>query len=187
MATGGVLLSGDESRLSINISVRNLQDPGFAHRTLAILGATGFPPQRLELEVTERSLVGHPERARETIAELRSAGVRITVDGFGTGYASYETLRVLQVDRIKIDREFVLRLLQEPDDQAIVESVVLLAHKLGLEVVAEGVESAETWDVLAAFGCDAAQGYGIALPMPLPDLRRWITQWQLSRAAQPSL
>jgi diguanylate cyclase (GGDEF)-like protein len=183
MATNGLLLLGeDDVRLSVNASVRNLQDPDFAASTLAVLREVGFPAERLELEVTERALVTRPERTSATVNTLRQAGVHITVDGFGTGYASYQTLRALSVDRVKIDREFILRLLQDDDDRVIVASVVALAHALGLEAVAEGVEANETWDVLAAMGCDAAQGYGIAMPMSLTALRSWMSQWH--RAAR---
>ncbi len=179
MATAGLNEIGEHHvRLAVNVSVRNLQDPDFARDTLEILELVGFAPQRLELEITEQALLTNPERSQETIAALRAAGVRITLDGFGTGYASYQTLRSLRVDRIKIDRDFVLRLLQDEQDQAVVRSIAYLAHELGLEVVAEGVESMETWDLLADIGCDAAQGYGIAMPMGLPILWTWMSRWR---------
>lgn len=178
VAGGGLLMLGEpDARLCVNASVRNLQDEGFAASTLAVLHSIGLPPERLELEITEHALVTKPELTRATIERLREAGVRITVDGFGTGYSSYETLRTLSVDRVKIDRQFVLRLLQDDRDRAIVESVVSLAHVLGLEVVAEGIEADETWNLLAAMGCDAAQGYGIALPMSLVALQHWMRHW----------
>jgi EAL domain-containing protein (putative c-di-GMP-specific phosphodiesterase class I) len=187
MATGGLLLVGeDDIRLAVNVSVRNLQDRHFAADLLRALDDTGFPPHRLELEVTERAFVTQVERSCNTIETLRNAGVHITIDGFGTGYASYQTLRNLQVDRIKIDRDFILRFMQDAHDRAIVRSVISLAHELELEVVAEGVEANETWDELATMGCDAAQGFGIALPMALPTLRTWITQWQRFTEASTS-
>ena len=179
MASAGLSEIGERHiRLSVNVSVRNLQDPDFAKETLDTLASVGFPPHRLELEITEQALLTKPERSQATIAALREAGVRITLDGFGTGYASYQTLRSLQVDRIKIDRDFVLRLIQDEQDQAVVRSIIYLAHELGLEVVAEGIESMETWDLLAGIGCDAAQGYGIAMPMSLPLLWTWATRWR---------
>ena len=186
VAAGGLAMTGHaEARLAINASVRNLQDPSFASRTLQVLGDIGFPAGRLELELTERALVTNPERTRDTIAELLGAGVRITVDGFGTGYASYHTLRTLNVDRIKIDRDFIMRILTDDNDRAIVHSVIALAHTLGLEVIAEGVEANETWDLLAEMGCDAAQGYGIALPMPLASLGAWMAQWHRASTGTP--
>ena len=130
-----------------------------------MLANTGLSPRRLELEVTERALVTNAERSIDTIAHLRSEGVTITVDGFGTGYASYQTLRTLSVDRIKIDRDFVVRLLQDPSDRAIVRSVIDLAHELGLDVVAEGVETREQAEWLAEHGCPAGQGFLFGRPV----------------------
>lgn len=184
IATEGLMTTGHSHvRLAVNASVRNLQDPGFAASTLAVLDETGFSPSRLELEVTENALITNGDRSRSTIAELREAGVLVTVDGFGTGYASYQTLRTLNVDRVKIDRDFILRILHDPADRAIVESVISLSHTLGLEVIAEGIESNETWDVLAELGCDAAQGFGIAMPMSVTSLWSWINQWERTHLA----
>lgn len=184
MATAGVTEIGERHiRVAVNVSVRNLQDPDFAQDTLDILELGHFSPERLEIEITEQALLTKPERSQETIAALRAAGVKITLDGFGTGYASFQTLRALRVDRIKIDRDFVLRLQQDEQDQAVVKSIVYLAHELDLEVVAEGIEMMETWDLLRGIGCDAAQGYGIAMPMSLPMLWTWMSRWrQLNEA-----
>ena len=102
------------------------------------------------------------------------AGVSIAIDDFGTGYSSFETLRQLPVDRVKIDAVFVRGLLSNRADRVIVESVVDLAHRLGFDVVAEGLETSDTWYALAALGCEFAQGFGIARPMPLADLRPWL-------------
>ncbi len=188
MATSGLLeLGAKDVRLAVNTSVRNLQDRHFSQNVLAVLAETGFPADRLELEVTERSLITNAHQTRDTIADLHAAGIRITVDGFGTGYASYQTLRLLKIDRVKIDLEFVLRLMQDPQDRAIVRSVISLAHELGLEVVAEGVEANETWDTLGAMGCDAAQGFWIATPMSLTSLWVWMREWQrISLSGDPA-
>lgn len=187
VASGGLLMTGrDDIRLAVNVSVRNLQDSGFARQTLQTLASTGLPPHRLELEVTERALVTNTERTRNTIEQLRSEGVVITVDGFGTGYASYQTMRALRVDRIKIDRDFVVRMLQDTSDRAIVRSVIELSHELGLGVVAEGVEADQTWDLLVRMGCDAAQGFGIAMPMSLGDLCAWVRQWHVAAQLERS-
>lgn len=164
--------------LAVNVSARSLHDPDFADVVFDILRHTEFPPDRLELEVTERALVTNAERTRFTIARLRAAGVRISIDDFGVGYSSFQTLRLLDVDRVKIDREFVQGLLLHERDRLIVSSLVRLAHDLGLDVVAEGVESTAMWDAVASLGCDVAQGYGIAVPMAFPQLRDWLSQWQ---------
>ena len=135
------------------------------------------------MEITERALARNPERTRYTVAKLRAAGVRIAIDDFGIGYSSYQTLRTLDVDRVKIDREFVQGVLASDRDRVIVASLIELAHDLGLDVVAEGVEGELVWNALAALGCDVAQGYGIAVPMTYIDVREWMKQWSQLLAA----
>ena len=179
-STQGMRMSGiDDVKLAVNVSRRSLQDRNFSALVLGVLAEVGFPPSRLEVEVTERALGANPERSWFTVDRLREAGVSIAIDDFGTGYSSFETLRQLPVDRLKVDAVFVGGLLTNPADRVIVESVVDLAHRLGFDVVAEGLETSDTWNALAALGCDFAQGFGIAHPMPLADLRVWLT----SRAA----
>jgi diguanylate cyclase len=185
MSSFGLLASSAGTvRLAVNVSSRSLHDRYFAPLVFTILAETGFPPNRLELEVTERALVTNPERSAYTIERLREAGVSIAIDDFGTGYSSFETLRQLDVDRVKIDAAFVTALLDQSRDRAIVEAVIELSHRLGLEVVAEGVESTQVWDILRTMGCDVAQGYGIAHPMALPELKGWLTAWNEIRIEQ---
>lgn len=187
MSTSSLITAGaTDVKLAVNISARSLQEPDFVDDLFALLRQTGFPPTRLELEVTERALVTNAERSRFTIQRLRDAGVRIAIDDFGVGYSSFQTLRLLDVDRVKIDREFVQGLLTHPRDALIVSSLVGLAHDLGLDVVAEGVESTTLWDAVANLGCDVAQGYGIAVPMAFPDLRGWMSSWQDVAIAAPA-
>jgi diguanylate cyclase (GGDEF)-like protein len=176
-STQGLMAGGLMTRLAVNISPRSLEEPDFTDRVFAILAESNFPPEQLELEVTERALVRNPERTRYTIGKLRAAGVRIAIDDFGVGYSSYQTLRTLDVDRVKIDRDFVQGVLASDRDRIIVASLVELAHDLGLDVVAEGVEGPHVWDALASLRCDVAQGYGIAVPMSYQDMRAWVTQW----------
>lgn len=178
MSSLALLATGsDDARVAVNVSSRSLHDRHFAALVFEVLDATGLAPDRLELEVTERALVTNAERSTYSIERLRDAGVRIAIDDFGTGYSSFETLRQLQVDRVKIDAAFVTGLREHQRDRAIVETVIDLAHRLGLEAVAEGIETTEVWDILRGFGCDVAQGYRIARPMPLPELRGWLTLW----------
>jgi diguanylate cyclase (GGDEF)-like protein len=182
-STLGLRMSGiDDVKLAVNVSRRSLQDRNFSSLVLGVLADVGFPPSRLEVEVTERALGANPERSWFTVDRLRAAGVSIAVDDFGTGYSSFETLRQLPVDRVKVDAVFVGGLLSNEADRVIVESVVDLAHRLGFGVVAEGIETRETWNALAALGCDFAQGFGIARPMPLTELRAWLTK----RAVAPT-
>jgi diguanylate cyclase (GGDEF)-like protein len=188
MSTYGLLLAGvNDVRLAVNVSARSLQDRHFASLLFSALAETGFPPHRLEIEVTERALISHPERSSYSIERLREAGVSIAIDDFGTGYSSFETLRQLDVDRVKIDGVFVRGALHHGRDRVIVETVVDLAHRLGLEVVAEGVESTEIWEVIRGLRCDVAQGYGIARPMPFPELRGWLTRWNELGIGHPDL
>jgi diguanylate cyclase (GGDEF)-like protein len=175
-STLGMRMSGiDDVKLAVNVSRRSLQDRNFSALVLGVLADVGFPPSRLEVEVTERALGANPEQSWFTVDRLREAGVSIAIDDFGTGYSSFETLRQLAVDRVKVDAVFVGGLLSNRADRVIVESVVELAHRLGLDVVAEGIETHDTWNALANLGCDFAQGFGIAHPMSLADLRAWLT------------
>jgi EAL domain-containing protein (putative c-di-GMP-specific phosphodiesterase class I) len=177
-ATTGMITAGTEHvKLAVNVSARSLQDSAFADEVLEVLARSGFPSDRLELEVTERAIVTNVERSSYTIGRLRQEGVRIAIDDFGVGYSSYQTLRMLDVDRVKIDRDFVANLTTEPRDRLIVASLIRLAHDLGLDVVAEGVENAAIWNALTTLGCDVAQGFGIARPMAFPDLRGWLSRW----------
>ncbi len=177
-ATAGMITAGaSDVKLAVNVSARSLQDSGFADEVLTVLERSGFPANRLELEVTERAIVTNVERSSYTISRLRQEGVRIAIDDFGVGYSSYQTLRMLDVDRVKIDRDFVAHLTSEPRDRLIVASLIRLAHDLGLDVVAEGVENAAIWNALTTLGCDVAQGFGIAQPMAFPDLRGWLSRW----------
>ncbi len=181
-----VAMRGKGVRLGVNVSARSLHDKHFASHVLSVLGQCGFPVSLLELEVSERAVIANPERSVYTVERLRSAGVRITIDDFGVRHSSYQTLRTMQVDRVKIDREFVRGVLTHPRDRLIVASLVGLAHELGVEVVAEGVESTDVWDAVAALGCDAAQGYGIAVPMPLARFAPWLDQWDAVVEAAPA-
>lgn len=185
LAVTGVLTSqADTVRLAVNVSARSLVDRHFADPVLTTLEELGFPPDRLEVEVTERAILNNTERSRYTIQRLRDAGARIAIDDFGAGYSSYQTLRYLDVDRIRIDRSFVAGMLADSRDETIVRSVIDLAHRLGIDVVAEGVETTPLWEALVAMGCDTGQGYGISRPMSLPDLHGWLTRWNEVRYEQ---
>jgi EAL domain-containing protein (putative c-di-GMP-specific phosphodiesterase class I) len=131
--------------------------------------------------VTERALATETERSRFTIEALRESNIRIAIDDFGTGYSSFITLRDVPADRLKIDRTFITDIQRRREDLLIVKNVIELAHGLGLKVVAEGVETQEQWRILGDLGCDIAQGYGIAMPMTILDLRAWVAQRAIQR------
>ncbi len=165
---------GIEVGLAVNLSARNLHDPELPQTIYALLEMHGLPASSLKLELTESSIMADPDTALAVLNELRGAGVRIAIDDFGTGYSSLAYLRRLPVDEIKIDKSFVLDMATNENDAVIVRSAIELAHALGLQVVAEGVEDAETWQRLAQLGCDAGQAYYVARPMPAEEMGRWL-------------
>jgi EAL domain-containing protein (putative c-di-GMP-specific phosphodiesterase class I) len=167
-------LRDHDVRLAVNISARSLQDRHFVAAVMRILAETRFPATRLELEVTERAIATETERSRFTIEALHESQIRIAIDDFGTGYSSFITLRNPTADRLKIDCTFTSEIQRRREDLLIVKNVIELAHGLGLEVVAEGVETQEQWRILSDLGCDIAQGYAIAMPMSILDLRAWV-------------
>jgi len=131
------------------------------------------------MEITESTLMTDPARAREVLAQLHGMGIRVAIDDFGTGYSSLSYLKALPVDEVKIDKSFVLGMGNgDQKDAAIVRSVVAMAHALGMEVVAEGVEDLSTYKLLRDLGSDVAQGYYLSRPQPAADLTRWLLAYQ---------
>jgi diguanylate cyclase (GGDEF)-like protein/PAS domain S-box-containing protein len=156
--------------VAVNLSARQLHQGDLAYRVLAAAARAGLDPARLTVEITESVLVDDPESTAAVLDRLRAMGVRVSVDDFGTGYSSLTYLRRLPVDVLKIDRSFVAGLGRGGQDVAIVAAVVDMAKALGLEVVAEGVETAEQLEVLTSLGCDLVQGFHLARPLPLDEL-----------------
>jgi diguanylate cyclase (GGDEF)-like protein len=162
--------------LAVNISPVQLRNPTFVDRVLAILTETGMRPEDLEVEITEGILLEDECIASETIDRLRSAGIRIALDDFGTGYSSLNYLKRYPVDRIKIDRSFVSQLSDTAATNAIVQAMVTLAHALGIEVTAEGIETEEQFKVLSAMGCNTFQGFLLSRPLTVGDLEARLGQ-----------
>ncbi len=152
--------------IAVNLSVRQLQDPGLVPAVALCLADTGLPPADLCLEITETSVIVDSRSAVSVLAQLKALGVAIAVDDFGTGYSSVSHLRRFALDQLKIDRSFVTGLATDAQDLALVDGVVKLAHSLGLTTSAEGVETAEQLAVLRRLGCDYAQGFLMARPLP---------------------
>jgi diguanylate cyclase (GGDEF)-like protein/PAS domain S-box-containing protein len=171
---------GLDLTIAVNLSTRNLLDREFPRRLEELLERCEMPATLLELEVTESAMLANPKRAKLVLGELAALGVRLSIDDFGTGYSSLSYLRELPVDEIKIDRSFVMRMQDEGTDVAIVRSTIDLGRNLGLDVVAEGVETQETWDRLRELGCRTAQGYFLSRPLE-PDM---LTAWLIARRAR---
>ncbi len=169
--------------ISMNLSVRDLQDPYLADAFAEQLAALQISPRWLELEITESAVMTEPERALEVLTRLSSMGLRIAIDDFGTGYSSLSYLKKLPVNTIKIDKSFVIGMVRDENDAAIVRTSVDLAHNLKLEVVAEGVETEETLNRLSELGCDTAQGNYISRPLSAEELAQWLQQssWGLEK------
>ncbi|MDP9496546.1 MAG: EAL domain-containing protein [Actinomycetota bacterium] len=182
MACGSWQQSGRPVGVAVNVSASTLQDRTFVTDVAHILASVGVPADLLTLELTEDVVVADPQLAAERMHELRALGVNLSVDDFGTGYSSLTYLKGLPIDQVKIDKCFVAGLVADPGDQAVVRAVVDIAHTLGLEVVAEGVEQEEQHVVLRRLGVDQVQGYLHAHPMPAVDMARWLA----ARADQPS-
>jgi EAL domain-containing protein (putative c-di-GMP-specific phosphodiesterase class I) len=159
--------------IAVNVSARCLQDDMLEGVVERSLRRHRLPAGLLTLEITESSIMADPERTSGLLHRLRDRGVRMSIDDFGTGYSSLSYLRRLPVSEVKIDRSFVAGMHGSGDDAAIVQAIVELGHTLELDVVAEGVEDERTWAALQAAGCDLAQGYLLARPMPAADFGRW--------------
>ncbi|BFU42771.1 putative bifunctional diguanylate cyclase/phosphodiesterase [Krasilnikovia sp. MM14-A1004] len=171
-------VAGRPVRAAVNVSVRDLHSAEIAERVDGLLRRYGVPASLLQLEITESALMADPHRVLTTITRLDRMGVAISLDDFGTGYSSLQHLRRLPLSEVKIDRSFVLGMVADRGDAAIVRSVIDLAEALRLRVVAEGVEDESTWRMLARVGCHAAQGWFHARPMPADDLLGWLARYR---------
>jgi diguanylate cyclase (GGDEF)-like protein len=178
---------GIELRVSVNISARDLHTPDFPRSLAEIAAAYGMTPQAIALEVTESAVMEDPAHALEILERLHAMGVRLAIDDFGTGYSSLAYLKRLPVDELKIDKSFVMGLVRDRDDAAIVRATIDLAHHMRLVVTAEGVEDANVLETLRRLGCDLAQGNYISPPVPAAALERWIRQGPAARADAPGV
>jgi EAL domain-containing protein (putative c-di-GMP-specific phosphodiesterase class I) len=157
--------------IAVNISARQLHEDDLVETIRTALETTHLRPEHLEIELTESAVMMHPDDAINTMARLRGMDVRIALDDFGTGYSSLSHLKRLPVTGLKIDQSFVRDLAFDPDDAAIVRAIVAVAHELMLGVTAEGVENAEQAAFLRTHGCNEAQGYYFARPVPASEMR----------------
>jgi EAL domain-containing protein (putative c-di-GMP-specific phosphodiesterase class I) len=170
--------AGHHLSLAVNLSTHDLLDELLPDRVMRHLDRHDVDPALLTLEITESSLLIDAPRARTTIERLNQHGIRLSVDDFGTGYSSLSYLRQLPVSELKIDRSFVAKVLFDEQDEVIVRSIIDLGHNLGMQVVAEGVETDEVLNRLKSFDCDVAQGFGICRPVPLDSFMAWLSSTQ---------
>jgi diguanylate cyclase (GGDEF)-like protein/PAS domain S-box-containing protein len=164
--------AGRELVTAVNLSALNLRDASIVDQFASMLGEKKLDPALMKVEITETALMTADPRAIHALEELRGRGLRVAMDDFGTGYSSLGALRSMPIDEIKLDRSFVSRTLDDGVDRRIVGTIIDLAHDLGLQVIAEGVEDAATLTLLREMGCDAIQGYLTGRPVPPDDLRR---------------
>ena len=169
--------------VAVNVTPSIICNPELVDVIKGAAGLASMSLERLTVEVTENALMVDRERSHRVLEELRELGVRISIDDFGTGYSSLSYLKQVPADELKIDRSFVMNMLANEVDGRIVEQIVALGHAFGLEVVAEGVESAELAAKLAAIGCDFAQGFHYAKPLPPQEFPAWVHDWRRARNA----
>ena len=175
--------------VAVNLSAQLLLDLQLPYEIGRMLSRIGAPPERLEVEITESAIMSDPRRARRVLDSMREMGVRVAIDDFGTGYSSLVSLKQMPVSTIKVDKSFVMNMENDADDAAIVRSTIGLGHNLGLQVVAEGVESHRAWEQLAGMGADIAQGYYLSKPLAPAQFDIWLSAYQdmFGRGAEEGL
>ncbi|MEY2582735.1 MAG: hypothetical protein QOE09_2584 [Ilumatobacteraceae bacterium] len=161
--------------VAVNVSPRSLLSGTLAASIVGLLGKHGLPAHLLEIEVTETAIMSDPDGSSDVLRQLRALGIRTSIDDFGSGYTSLAYLRRLPVDALKIDRIFITDLTVDDNGLAVTQSIIELGHRLGLSVLAEGVETAEARRHLELLDCDEIQGYLLARPMPEERIEGWVT------------
>jgi EAL domain-containing protein (putative c-di-GMP-specific phosphodiesterase class I)/ActR/RegA family two-component response regulator len=164
----------EDLTMSVNLSARSLGSSSLVSELHQRCQAAGLPPSRLVLELTETAAMDNPVLALELLTRLRVQGFQLAIDDFGTGYSSMVQLVRLPFSEVKVDRSFVMTAARSDESRAVIRSIIGLGHSLGLSVTAEGVEDAEALSWLREIGCDQAQGFFIARPMPASDLEAWV-------------
>lgn len=168
----------DDFSVAVNLSTNLLYDFNIITQVTDAIELWNIPPHLLTLEVTEGAMMVNPKKSIATLNKLRECGFRLSMDDFGTGYSSMSYLKDLPIHELKIDKSFVMNMLDNKGDEGIVRSIINLSHNFGLSVVAEGVESGPMLDLLTELGCDYGQGFYIGKPMPKDSLLEWIIERQ---------
>jgi predicted signal transduction protein with EAL and GGDEF domain len=171
---------GFRPRLAVNLSPRNLVDDVIVADIVAALKRHAVPPSGVELEITEGAFMHDPDRALALLGRLRGLGITLSIDDFGTGFSSLAYLRRMPISALKIDKSFVLDVVENDADKAIVNSTINLAHNLGISVIAEGVETGAVRDILVSLGCDIGQGYWFTRPLSADDVLSWCTTFSVA-------
>ena len=172
-------------RVAVNLSALQFINQNLMEEILAALESSGLSPENLELEITESLLMQDPEAAMRTLSGIRKKGVHVAIDDFGTGYSSFSYLKRFPLDRLKIDRSFITDICDNPNDAAIVRTIITLGHNLNLKVIAEGVESQDQLEMLKAMKCDAYQGFFNSRPLPPEELAERMKEGQILRSPLP--
>ena len=171
---------GNNFSIAVNVSPREFRQDSLVSSVLGVLQKSGLKPACLELEITENCLVHNPKSFIKILNELKSLGIRLAIDDFGTGYSSMAYLKDFPVDHLKIDQVFVSHLENESSNMAILRAIIALGHSLGMNVIAEGVETAFQRDFLSGIGCDKLQGYHISRPLPLHEFKKFMREYSPS-------
>jgi diguanylate cyclase (GGDEF)-like protein len=176
---------GHPITVAVNVSMYNLLESDFDRKVKQLLSTWNVDPQHLELEITESAMMSNPARSKELLVAMDAFGLRLSIDDFGTGYSSLTYLKQLPVDELKVDKSFVLQMEQSDDDAAIVRTIIGLGRDLGLQVVAEGVESAQLLERLRHLGCSVMQGNFLCRPMPFDEFAAWLDSNKNAYASAP--
>jgi EAL domain-containing protein (putative c-di-GMP-specific phosphodiesterase class I) len=172
--------------IAVNVSVLQMARGDLPATVARVLASTGLPASSLELEITETVAMANAEQTISVLRELKRLGVGIVIDDFGTGYSSLVYLKRFPIDTLKIDREFVGDLTRDPDDEAIVTTIISMAHSLGLNVVAEGVETTDQLGYLRERNCDEIQGYLLSRPLAEADCFQFMLDWAARHEQSPA-
>jgi EAL domain-containing protein (putative c-di-GMP-specific phosphodiesterase class I) len=167
---------GTPISIAVNLSARTIQESFLPELVSSLLERWGIEPHYLKLEITESCMMSEPERVIAMLQSVQDMGVQLSLDDFGTGFSSLSYLRRLPIDEIKIDKSFVKEMTTNSSDAEIVRATINLAHNLGRQVVAEGIEDAATWEMLRDMGCDLGQGYYLSKPLPADELSAWLVE-----------
>ncbi|MDO9081122.1 MAG: bifunctional diguanylate cyclase/phosphodiesterase, partial [Desulfuromonadales bacterium] len=164
--------AGHPLNISVNLTNRQFHQSNLIAKTAEILKETGLDPQQLDFEVNEQTIMTDIDFSLRNMLSLQAMGVNIAIDNFGSGYSSLHWIKKMPTHRVKIDKSFIKNMLTEPEDLAVVNAVIAMSHNLKMEVVANGVETEEQWDVIERSGCDQLQGYVISAPLPAVGFER---------------